>query len=889
MLEFRLLGPVEVRRDGTAVGLGPPKRRTVLAMLLLADGALVTTDRLAEALWHEEPPQHARTAVQGHISHLRRLLHPTGDATIATVGDGYLLRTPADRTDVHRFRAAASEARHGRGTPAATVPALRRALALWRGPALAGLCTTPLIVSLAAELEESRLNAVEELGQALTAAHRPEEAVALLRGPAGRHPLRESLVAPLLDALLAADRQAAAIDLYHRTARLLGDELGVGPGPAMARAYARILAAPDAAQHAATPAGETGPADETARPLLLPRCPPGFTGRERELAALDDAVAPVTDAPVCLVTGPAGVGKSALVAHWAQRAATAFPDGVLFARLDGFAGTAPAADPAFVLRDFLLALGARPDDVPQGSTAAESLYRALLRHRRVLVVLDDAVSYDQVRPLLPGAAGCATVVTSRNRLESLVAADCARPLLLDRLGPRQGAALLAGVLGPGRVAAEPVAAGRLVGLCDGLPLALRLTGARLATRPERSLREAAEELHDERQRIALLATDDLDLASVLRASVAQLPPTAAEVLGLLAHHFGPDIDLGAAAALTAATPAAARAALERLLAANLLEERAHGRYALHDLVRLYARTLGPGPGPGRILPLLDHYLCGAFAASAVAVAGSQPCCSLPGDVLLPVLAPEFTDRAEAMTWYARERGTLVAAVAAATAAGHHDRAWRLAALLWPLVVQQPEAEWEAPLGHALASAAELADADAESRIRTLLGWVLGEQGRHEEAARHLECAPDLARRAGDTEGEAIATANLAQLHERLGRSESAGRGYRRAALLARDAGSPQTEMLTAYYLARHHLLNSRPAQALALARRGLGLTPEDQVPARRAMLTDLCGQALVALGRHGEALEHFGRAGRLAEQDGFTADAAEYYARAAETEATDRP
>lgn len=897
MLDFCLLGPVEAHCDGTGVDLGPPKRRTVLAVLLLADGALVTTDRLGEALWHERPPTHARTAVQGHISQLRRLLHPTGRATIVTAGDGYLLRTPADRVDVRRFHAGVLEARRGhRSAPASAVPALRSALRLWRGPALAGLGPTPLIASLAAELEDARLAAVEELGQALTAAHRAEEAVGLLRGPARRHPLRESLVAPLLDALLATDRQAAAIELYHGTARLLAEELGVDPGPAMTRAYARILAAPDSAARSgpaappasATPSVDAGADAEAAPPLLLPRGPAGFTGRERELAALDEALAAGSDAPVCLVTGPAGVGKSALVAHWAQRAAPAFPDGVLYARLDGFAGTVPAADPAFVLRDFLVALGARPDDLPQNAVAAESLYRTLLRHRRTLVILDDALSYDQVRPLLPDAAGCATVVTSRNRLESLVAGDCARPLLIDRLGPREGAELLAGVLGADRVAAEREAVAHLVRLCDGLPLALRLTGARLAVRPQRPLREAADELHDEQQRLALLTAGDIDLASVLRSSVAHLPPAAAEVLGLLAHHIGPDIDVGAAAALAAAPPTETRAVLERLVTANLIEERAHGRYALHDLVRLYARTLRPAPGPERILPLLDHYLCAALAATAAAVPGSQPCCALPADVRPPAVAAEFTDRAGAMAWYAGERGTLVAAVAAAADAGHHDRAWRLAALLWPLVVQQPEAQWDGPLGRALASAAELADADAESRVRTLLGWVLTQQGRHEEAARHLESAPDLARRAGDIEGEAIATANLAQLHDRLGRPASAGHGYERAHLLARDAGSPQTQMLTTYHLARHHLDSGRPARALALARDGLGLAPAGQVSARRAMLTDLCGQALLTLNRHGEAVEHFTRAALLAEQDGFTADAAEYHGRAAQAGAVGR-
>ncbi|WP_371515571.1 BTAD domain-containing putative transcriptional regulator [Kitasatospora sp. NBC_01300] len=926
MLEFRLLGPVEVRRDGQFVEIGPPKRRTLLAMLLLANDALVTNDRLTDALWGEQPPRHAKTVIQGHVSQLRRLLHPVGPVTIATACDGYLLQTPADRIDGERFRAAVAEARTGDGAPAG-IPELRKALALWRGPALAGLCGTPPVVAAAAELEEARLGAVEELGQALTAGRRAEEAVAVLRGPADRHPLRESLVALLLDALLSTNRQAEAIELYHRTARLLGDELGVDPGPAMVEAYDRILGPPRAARRredthrpggphgqpgglhgqeaadrqeatrrqadahrradghrqadAHRGAGQPG-AHGLRRPLLLPRRPAGFTGRKRELAALDAAVRHAAhDSPICLVTGPAGIGKSALVAHWAQQASADFPDGVLFARLGGFVDTAPIADPAFVIRDFLGALGIQPDDIPQNTAAAEALYRSLLRNRRLLVILDDALSYDQVRPLLPGAQGCATVVTSRNRLESLVAGDCARPLLLDRLGPGEGEALFARILGPDRVGAEPDAAGRLVRLCDGLPLALRLAAARLAVRPERSLGDAVEELRDGQRRISFLAVDGIDFASVLRVSVDHLPPDAVAVLRLLAHHFGPDIDVAAVAALADDSTAGSRAVLERLVAANLVEERGHDRYALHGLIRLFARSLGPAPGGDRLLPLLDHYLYAALAAASAAVAGSQPCCRLPEDFRTPVSTPVFADREEAMAWYARERRNLVAATAAAAAGRHHHRAWRLALLLWPLVVQQPGADWEAPLGHALGSAVELAEADAESRVRSLLGWVLGQNGRYEEALPHLLRAPDLARRADDTEGEAIATANLAQAREALGDTNLAGLGYERAAQLARRAGSPQTEMLTTYYLARYHLLNERPAKALALAQCALDLAPEDQVVARRAMLLDICGRALATLDRNGEAWHHFDRAGRLAEQDGFNADAADYYARAA--------
>jgi tetratricopeptide (TPR) repeat protein len=628
---------------------------------------------------------------------------------------------------------------------------------------------------------------------------------------------------------------------------------------------------------------------------LLPRSPRGFLGRRAELTAVGDAVS-WGESPIVLVTGPAGVGKTALALHWAYQNGDAFPDGRLFADLRGY-DTPGNREPADVVREFLVSLGVTGRAVPETPDAAAALYRRLTDGRRLLVVLDNARSSDQVRPLLPSGDDCVTLVTSRNRLDGLIAGDLARPVPLGVLGAQDSTALLAGALGPRRVAAEPEAAHRLAGLCDGLPLALRITAARLATHPDRTLEQHAAELADEQGRLALLEVEDRGVAAELRLSVQKLTRGDRVLFHSLGAHPGRTFDRYAVGALAETAPGEAGAALDRLAAAHLVQEAGPGRYALHDLVRLYAR--GPGDenargsdeetsgttgdaareaagdaawsavGGGATARLVDHYLCTSLAANAVAEPGSRPCCTLPDDVRKPRRVRGFGSRAEAVEWYAAERDALAGAMAAAEAAGRPERVWRLGVLQWPYVLWRVRDGWTPMLEQALRAAVAAADPDAQSRVRALLGWVLLEEGRPEEAHPHLELAPELAARAGSLVDEAIGRINLSLAQQARGEHGQAREGCVRAAELARRAGDRQTETLALQTLAEHCLRMGEPEAALRHALDGLALGPADLGLLREVLLQTARGESLIQLGRAAEGVELLSLAAGTAEREGF--------------------
>ncbi|WP_405937668.1 tetratricopeptide repeat protein [Streptomyces sp. NBC_00726] len=904
-MEFRLLGTVCVDTLTGPLPLGPAKRRSLLAALLLHANTPVSMARLTDCLWDDEPPLHARTVIQGHVSRLRALL-VGADAQaygveLATLGDAYVLRAPETLLDSQRFEELLMLAREQRG-PADTVLMLKEALSLWQGPALTGTFASAPLQAAAHALEESRLSTVEQLARAYGELGEHHRAAAALRAESVAHPMRESLAAALMTALSHSGRQSEALDCFHRTRRLLADELGIDPGRELADAYARILrgeegGAPVAPGHTAETADPAGPAASHASggtrviaprtpvapvhaapspytaggapaPVadLLPRAPRGFHGRGAELTALSRAAA--GEAPVCLVTGPAGVGKTALALHWARRTPAAFPDGRLFADLRGFGDTGEPT-PLEVLREFLLALGVAPRRVPESVAGAAALFRSLTDRLSLLVVLDNARDSAQVRPLLPGGADCVTLVTSRHRLDGLIASDAAVPVPVDILEPTDGTALLAGVLGEERVLAEPVAARRLAELCGGLPLALRVTAARLAGRPQWTLAAMAGELADERSRLSYLDVEDTGVSAALRLTVQQLPPDAVHHLGRLGHHPGGHFDPYTAAALAGSDPVTAGAALERLAAAHLVTEAGPGRWILHDLVRLYARGLDPAAAPDALIGVLDHYIATALAAADTAEPGGEPCFVLPDDFHPPTATRDFTDRAEAMGWLAAEREDLTLAAAAARAAGLDDRAWRIILLQWPHVVWRVRDGWAPMLELALAAAVARQDPYAESRVRNLLGWVLTEEGRTGDAVATLEPSPGLARQAGDRLGEATALINLAIVQAEQGGLDVAMEGCERALELARKEPDAHTEMLALQHLARMQLTAGRPQDALDSARTAFDLGPEHEEAARRVLLLSVSGEARLVLGAEQEGIRLLDEAATEAERAGY--------------------
>ncbi|MFG2835326.1 BTAD domain-containing putative transcriptional regulator [Streptomyces zaomyceticus] len=873
-MEFRLLGSVALVTEDGDVALGPAKRSSLLVMLLLRPNSAVNVGQLIDALWEEEPPTHAKTVLQGHVSRLRALLAEHGaDAygvELATQGSAYVLRMPESLVDVHRFEELVALAGVQR-RPADAVRMLREALSYWQGPALSGTVHSRPLEAAASGLEEMRLSSVEALAEAYGQLGEHGRAAAVLRTEAVAHPLRESLAAALMLALGRSGRQSDAIDWYHRTRRLLAEELGVDPGETLSEAYATLL-------RSAEPVAVARPSVPVAVPAPegLPRAPRGFTGRGVELAALDRAVRG-GEGPVCLVTGPAGVGKTAFAVHWAYERRADYPDGRIFADLRGFSDT-PAPEAAGVLREFLLSLGVPPQRIPEAVEARGALFRSLTAGRRLLVVLDNARSSEQVRPLLPGGDHCTTLVTSRDRLGGLIASDAARPVPLGHLPPADSAALLTTVLGETRVAAEPAAAARLAGLCDGLPLALRVTAARLAERPQWTLDAMVGELADEQGRLMLLDVEDRGVSAALRLTVQQLPESAARLFRAIGLHTGSDLDRFAAGALVGTSPTQASADLDRLAAAHLLTESVPGRWTPHDLVRLYARHLAPGADPEGLPRLFDHYLYTGLAADAAAEPGSQPCYSLPADARRPAATREFEDRTAALDWYVAERAALEGAVTAAAALGLHDRAWRLALVQWPLMLMRIGDGWTPLLEAGLASAEHVGDLDAQSRARALLGWILHEEGRDAEALVHLEKAPGLAARVGDTISEAIAYVNYAAVLEATGEHDRAGLLMIHAVSLADRTGHPSTQALTLQHLADHCMKAGDYEAALAHTLRAGELVAPDAVVVQ-AQLQIVRGEALAGIGRHEEAADQLERAIVAADAAGFTEGSARAAAR----------
>ncbi|MFG2622814.1 helix-turn-helix domain-containing protein [Streptomyces sp. NPDC048507] len=653
----------------------------------------------------------------------------------------------------------------------------------------------------------------------------------------------------------------------RRTVRALAAALGLEAAGARELEHAASLGRPrrTAATDVPRPAGGPAAVTLTHAPDLLPRAPRGFHGRTAELGALSRAAE--GEAPVCLVIGPAGVGKTALVLHWAHHGRSGFPDGRLYADLRGFGDT---GEPALmeVLREFLLALGVPLGRIPESANGAAALFRSLAAGRRLLVVLDNARDSEQVRPLLPGGRACVTVVTSRNRLPGLIVTDTARPVAVDVLGPEEGTLLLAEVLGTERVRAEPEAARRLAELCDGLPLALRVAAARLAGRPDWSLGAMAAELSDETRRLSLLDVEDTGVRAALRVTLQQLPPQVSRQFAHLGRHPGTHVDRYAAAALAGTDPAAAESALERLAVAHLVTETAPGRWTMHDLVRLYARGLDGGPEA--LKRVLDHYVATALAAVAAAEPGNEYCFPLPADHLPPAAVRHLADRSAAVAWYTAERDDLTLAVAAARAAGLHARTWRIVLAMWPLIVWRVRDGWAPLLETGLEAARADGDQHGESRVLNVLGWVLIEEGRIAEALTHLAAASALASRAGDAVAEANALIVLAQAQAALGGLDEAARGCERAVELARAAGDRTMERLAMQHLARHWADAGTWRPALDTATAALAFDDRsDTADIPRVLLLMVRGEALLGLGYEPEGIGQLQLAAREAESSGY--------------------
>jgi DNA-binding SARP family transcriptional activator len=600
-MRFGILGPLEVWDHGELLAVGGPQQRALLAVLLLNANSVVSAERLVDQLWGERPPDSARQLLKGCIAGLRRALRVDRTDRLLTRAPGYLLEVLPGERDLDRFDELADNATRMADRPAERAAALREALACWRGPALDGL-DVDVCRAEAARLDERRLAVLEEridldlrLGHYL-------ELVAELQGLVRQHPLRERLWAQLMLALHGANRQTDALAVYQRIRKSLVEQLGVEPSVTLRQAQRVVLAGTpagagrDSAQPPVVRAGTgTRPV-----PAQLPADVAGFTGRDAELAELtrrlDTAPTASTAVLILAVLGTAGVGKTALAVRWAQAVRDRFPGGQLYVNLRGYDPDRPLTASA-VLAGFLAALGVPGAEVPDDLDGRAARFRTEVANRRMLVMLDNAASVEQVRPLLPGTASCVVVVTSRAALAGLVAVHGAHRLDLDVLPAGDANSLLRQLIGE-RVDDEPLATSVLVERCARLPLALRVAAERATAHPADRLADLVAALDDPGRRLELLAAGGDPRAGVRAAfswSYRRLPPDAAHIFRLAGRHPCQDLEAEDVAALDGTCACAARRSLALLADEHLVQPAGCGRYVMHDLLRAYAAGLDEAP------------------------------------------------------------------------------------------------------------------------------------------------------------------------------------------------------------------------------------------------------------------------------------------------------
>ncbi len=894
-VEFGLLGPLLVGSGRETVAIPPGKQRTVAAALLLRANRAVTLDELAEALWGEDPPPSTRATLRNYIKRLRQALASTGHDRIETLPNGYLIRVDPGELDLSRFEAlcyqARLEAREGSWERAAD--SLREALALWRGEPLADVRSELLARRDVPRLAELRQQAVRARIDADLHLGRHAEVIPELRQLTGAYPLTERLHALLMIALYRDSQQAQALVAYQQCRRVLIAELGTEPGPELRQLERQILAADPALAlpatapappPAAAPATAPGPPPPAppppaaAVPRQLPASARHFTGRVAELAeltaVLDDEIAAGRQVSLSLISGTAGVGKTALAVQWAQRVAGRFPDGQLYVDLRGYDPGQPM-DAGAALAGFLRALGVPGQQIPAETPERAGLYRSLLADRRVLVLLDNAGSAEQARSLLPGTSGSAVVVTSRDALTGLVARDGAVRLDLELLGAHDARELLRALIGS-RADAEPEATDDLVTACARLPLALRLAAELAASRPSEPLRALAGELASLQRRLDLLdASGDPRTAvrGVFSWSYQHLAPAAAAAFRLLGPHPGPDFDGHAVAALTGVTPEQATDLLGLLARAHLVQAARPGRHGMHDLLRAYARDLatshdGADGQRHALTGLFDYYLATAAAAmNTLYPAARRYHRPIPGSA---TPAPPVGTSEQARAWLDTHLPVLTAVTAVAADHGWPGHATRLTETLFHYLYaagRYPEAI--AIFAASLRAARLAGDHAAEAITLNNASIIDVQQGRYQEATRKLGQALEKFRRAGGRRrDEANALGNLGNIALRLGHSEEAA-GYMRQALeLFHEVGDSSGEGNVlgglagiAYQLGRYHQAVAHLEQAIAIYRQ-VGDQPGEARGLINLGTIDLrLGRQEQAAGRLRRSLDLFGATG----------------------------
>lgn len=770
-MRFAVLGPLAIANASGEIPLSSSVHRTLLAMLLLHANKPVSADLLAEVIWDGRPPATARTALQNHVMRLRRTLGTTIGARLVTRAPGYLLEVHDDELDLTRFTglrdSGNAAARQGAWQDAARM--LYAALGQWTGEPIAGVRASALLAGEAQRLTELRLQTFELRIEAELRCGHHADVIGELRSAAADHPLRERIRGQLMLALYLDGRRAEALGVYQDLRRTLVEEFGIEPERTIQRLHQQILAADPALSQAWPGEGDRLAADHVVPRQLPPALSP-FVGRTTEIAQLtqwlDRSTGPLGAPVIVVVCGSAGMGKTVLAVHWAHRVAALFRGGQLHLDLRGFT---PAGQPltlAEAVRGMLAALGVADYQIPASVQAQVGLCRSLLADREpTLVLLDNARDAEQVRPLLPGAAGCLTIVTSRADMAELAATEGARILTLSVLSEPEARQLLVSRLGTDLADRESGAVDELSALCARLPLALAVAAAR-ALLPGVTLAGLVLELRDARGRLDGLDTGDhSSIRAVLSWSYRLLSRPAARMFRLLGIQQGPDINVCAAASLAGVSVDQAGHLLAELARVQLLTRNSPARFGFHDLLHAYAAERAEAEEDqatrhAALRRLFDYYLHTGVVAGRLLYPARDPLG--PGPPSDGVTLERLADDQQALTWFEAEYEGLLAAVFHAGAAGFGVHAWQLA---WVLsVFQERRGYWSDSVRAqrvALAAASGAGDLVGVARANRILGMALNHLGSRPEGRAHSQAARAVCRGMSDQVGEARVTLDLA--------------------------------------------------------------------------------------------------------------------------------
>jgi DNA-binding SARP family transcriptional activator/tetratricopeptide (TPR) repeat protein len=907
-MQFRVLGSVEAHVAGRAVDLGPARQRCVLVALLLDANHVVPVEQLMHRAWDGEPAH--RGTLYSYVSRLRSALHDAKDVDIARRSGGYLLTVDPMNVDLHRFRQLIDMA-HRTNDPERAAAQYAEALGLWRGEAFAGL-DAQWLDQLRTSLDLERRAATLDRNDLMLRQGKHAEVLAELAADAADHRLDERLAGQLMLALQQAGRRPEALRVYRDTRTALVDELGLDPGPELRALHRRILA--DEAEAGARPTGGPGSRTEhIVQPRQLPADIAHFTGRDRHLTELHAYVersqrAGSSAVMIAAIDGTAGVGKTALAVHFGHHVADRFPDGQLYLDLRGYGPTSPMTAPE-AIGHLLRGLGRPAGQLPTDAQELAATYRSQLAGKRILVVLDNVRTAEQVRSLLPGTPGCLVVITGRTVLATL---DNVGHINLDLLPEPEAMTLLARLIGRDRIDEDPAAAAAVVRMCARLPLAIRIAGARLAARPRWSVSTLAARLSDEERRLEELSVGDravrTGFAVSYRALLASDDPVdrdAARAFRLLGTLNWVDMSVPVAAALLDVDQHRAQNALERLVDDHLLESATPDRYRTHDLLRLYARELAHEEESDQdrdraLTRVLRCYLDAAHRVNRLVNPTSRHRSRDTSD--RPSSRFTLSTYVDATAWTDIEHDNLIAVMGQAldTAGDGSALAVRLSAAMnrpfdllgrWQgfLVVRGHAADaahrmgdwtsaafaWQdiawfcVRLGRADEAIAttkraldiwrEVGDRRSEQACLNILGYAFRQLGRHSAAIECLERAHTICQEIDHKYGQAVTLNHLGLVYKHLHRFDDAAACHTRALAINRDLDDRSGQAIALANLGWTHHRAGASERAVGCLRESLALTRDAGDRYQEAETLWGLGVAHHVLGNHDEARVYWNR------------------------------